>query len=634
MKDRPRRWPVFLFLLLHVSLTPIARADSRTGADYVDSLVRDALAQGLDREPVWHNLLHYKPYFGGVHSLIDDPRFFLSPRGKFEPRAELEATIRAFFAPPSTNVSSHAMCRFVARFHWLDEKLAINRDQLPVPACDTYRQVVDHLKPSGVTLIFPSAFMNGPASMFGHTLLLFESGSQNRLLARAVSYAAVTTETIGPFFAFAGMFGLYPGYFAYQPYYEKVSQYSDMGHRDVWEYELNMTPAEIERMMQHAFELQEIASRYFFFDENCSYNLYFLLDVARPSLKLSDDPSLFVIPIDTVKRMDHAGIIRAVNYRPSPASRMRVMSATLGDDLTKSAVNVAKGSVPVSNLVATVADKDQRIIALDLAAEYTKYLYAERRLPKDEYSKRLLEILRERSPLGKQEQDVAIETPARPDLGHGALRTGVSGGSADGDAYVGLHYRQAYHALTDHDDGFTPGAQIQFLNTDVRFNLEEDRLELRRFDIVDVFSIAPRDALFQPASWKFRAGLDQSGLEENDVAWNVNTGGGLATRAGRTGLAWFMVEADAQASDEYHADYGIGLGPALGLMGYATRNWKHVLQGKASYVGLGDDFWKSSLSWSQDYRLERDVSLGARIDHQWADTEETTTLEFRVNLYF
>jgi len=35
------------------------------------------------------------------------------------------------------------------------------------------------------------------------------------------------------------------------PYYLKVREYNDMENRDVWEYELNLSPEEIDRLLMH-----------------------------------------------------------------------------------------------------------------------------------------------------------------------------------------------------------------------------------------------------------------------------------------------------------------------------------------------------------------------------------------------
>lgn len=71
--------------------------------------------------------------------------------------------------------------------------------------------------------------------------------------------------------------------------------------RDIWEYRLNLNKEEVRNLMRHLWELQEIYSYYYFFNENCSYNLLFLLDVARPGNQLVQQFNHWVIPIDTIK---------------------------------------------------------------------------------------------------------------------------------------------------------------------------------------------------------------------------------------------------------------------------------------------------------------------------------------------
>lgn len=85
-------------------------------AGYADHLVREAERLNLDRDSYWHVLVHYRNTLFGVKSLVDDPKFFLAPDGRTNPRAELHATIRAFFDPPCER-PKHPVCRFVARYH-------------------------------------------------------------------------------------------------------------------------------------------------------------------------------------------------------------------------------------------------------------------------------------------------------------------------------------------------------------------------------------------------------------------------------------------------------------------------------------------------------------------------------------
>ena len=101
--------------------------------------------------------------------------------------------------------------------------------------------------------------------------------------------------------------GGYPGLFALMPYREKLSEYRSLENRDLWEYQLDLTPEETGRMVEHVWELKQIQFDYFFFDENCSYRLLELLQVARPSLDLTSQFPLTAIPTDTVKAVKQSG---------------------------------------------------------------------------------------------------------------------------------------------------------------------------------------------------------------------------------------------------------------------------------------------------------------------------------------
>ena len=64
----------------------------------VEEVIQKAQDLKLWEEPYWHTLVHYKPtFFGHYKSLVDDPEFFCAKNGKTNPRAELMATVRAFF---------------------------------------------------------------------------------------------------------------------------------------------------------------------------------------------------------------------------------------------------------------------------------------------------------------------------------------------------------------------------------------------------------------------------------------------------------------------------------------------------------------------------------------------------------
>lgn len=95
-----------------------------------------------------------------------------------------------------------------------------------------------------------------------------------------------------------------------------LQEYSDVDHRDIWEYPLNLTEPEIRSMMLHIHELDSIAFDYYF-DENCSYMLFFLRGGTTRKVMLSERVHRWLIPLDSIRMIHDQGMIAGVTYRPS-----------------------------------------------------------------------------------------------------------------------------------------------------------------------------------------------------------------------------------------------------------------------------------------------------------------------------
>lgn len=621
----------FLFLLLVSLPSASARAAG------VDDLVARAGASRLWTNRYWSTLVHYKPTLLGVESRIDDPKFFLAPDGKTDPRAEMLATIRAFFEPVGTNQRPHAIYRFPARLHWLKQELNWDGAGLPMQEAENFRRVHDLLNPTTAALIFPAAYLGSPASMFGHTMIVFDAPGKNRLLSQAMTYAALTGQGFGPLFALEGIFGFYKGYYSALPYYDKVEEYTAIGHRDVWEYELDFTPEEVEQMFRHAWELQDIFSYYYFFTENCSFNLFYLLDAARPSLDTASFSRPFVIPVDTVKYLDGQGLFRAKSYRPSQVSRIRWLAENVSEEHRHLALACARGRTNAADMAAAVTNREEKVRMLDLASEYTQFLYTDRQLDPKDYRPRFIQTLKTRAALGKGDDISAqVPVPAHPEDGHAPAKATIGVGLQNDDAFASLYLRPAYHGLLDNDTGYTRGAQIEFLNLEVRGYPGRDRFELQNVDLVEVLSLAPRDELFQPDSWRVKMGVTQSDRYEDQdrLMAHVNTAAGETWRTGKNGIWFATVEAEAQLGRDFDHDYAIGGGPSLGLVQSVTPWWKIIAQGRALFMGIGDDFWTHRYSIDQDFRLRRNLSIGLGASWQRVDENDQTEFVLRLNRYF
>ena len=281
------------------------------------------------RSKYWLRLLHYHSasFFRGPRSQIDGEGFFFSPIGFKDPEAELRASVEAFSKNNQIGkFKLHAQCAFPERYRFLKEALKLTIPDVPCPKVDDF---LSRFKAKSATLVFSSAYPNNPGSMFGHTFLRINSteGTDEKkldLLDYGISFAAAVGEDANPFaFLALGLTGGYRGQFSMLPYYAKVSEYINSESRDIWEYDLNISAEQTRRMILHAWELETNSYLdYYFFDENCAYELLALLEIARPDWDLLDFP-IYVIPAETIKKVTGIpGAVTRVKFRPSLRKKM------------------------------------------------------------------------------------------------------------------------------------------------------------------------------------------------------------------------------------------------------------------------------------------------------------------------
>ncbi len=589
---------ISFFIIFAVLLITIADLPRAWASDHLELLLDQARLKELHKKQYWHILLQYKKGFFCTKSLIDDPNFFLSPKGKTDPRAELEATIKTFFTKSLKN-EDVPICRYIARYTWLKQQLDIDPSEVTLLECEK----VDQVKPRTATLIFPTYYMNNPASMFGHTLLNIETEYADKLLTKSVNYAAVTQDTNGILFAFKGLFGFYKGYYSVQPYYKKIQQYSDISQRDIWEYRLNLMIPELENMVRQIRSLETIYADYFFFDENCSYNLLFLLESARPGANLTDKFSMWAIPIDTIKAVEKSGIIDSAVFRPSKASRIRHKISLLDEKSQNIALEITQGKITAESLADVDISNEKKIIILDLAADVIGYKYAKKKMKKTGYQETLLSVLKQRSKLGKRDVPYRPAPPPRPDKAHDSRRLDVGLGTDMDESFFEISFRPAFCDLLDTHYPYHQGSQIKFLDTRFRYYTSNDKLVLDSLDLIDIISISPRDKFFKPLSWKVQAGVYREIMSDGYDApvFRLGTGGGLAYHSKWLGLSYMFCEPEFQYGTDLEKNFALGGGISLGVVNNITKWWKYHLYARQIYFELGDGHRSGEVTMSQNF---------------------------------
>ncbi|ROV60691.1 DUF4105 domain-containing protein [Vibrio ponticus] len=576
----------------------------------------DALAQ----DPYWLKLGHYIPKtISGYKGTVDSEEFYLSPQGAKSPRSELKATIDALYNPDQS-IAKQKRCEYPARYTWLEAKQG-NRAQLDCPELETWREVLD---PEGMTLVFPTAFMNNPSSMFGHTLLRIDAKDQTRhkeLVAFAINFAAEPeTQDNAALYAIKGLVGSYPGRFTVMPYYRKVREYNDIESRDIWEYKLKLNEQEVERILLHLWEMQRAEFDYYFLDENCSYQLLALLELARDDLQLINNFPLHAIPSDTVEALNNANLLERPAYRESFGTRLLHQANEIDPELFDAAVRAKQGEFPSADQYS----EEQRAAILEFSYEWLNFELYDLGLERDPTAKRLTELLYQRSRIKVDSPFSEVPTPAiSPEKGHASARAGLGYQYSDYyGAMMTFEGRIAYHDLLDSQQGFIPGAKISFLDTQLSVD-EQGTSRLDRFYFIDAMALAPSNRVFDSLAWNARIGYDRMPNDGKlESRWFGQGGYGKAWGDAESLHFYGLLSAEVSGGELTDYDATLGGGLEAGMIYQLAENHRVGLQGQ--YLALvdsdADQNAKATANWH--WQIERNFALRSQVSYlHWGEEE-------------
>ena len=632
---------LLLFILLLAPASPVDAGEPPENS-YLVELINQGLQSKLASEREWHLLLHYrKDLFGGHTSEQDDPGFFMSPDGKTDPQAELDATLKQFFSKELVGRSRQpAQCAFIARYEWLRNQLRFDETRLPPMACERFERWFTDFEAQSITLIFPSAFLNNPASMFGHTLLRVDQRGQTdstRILAYTINYAADVPADAGMAYPIRGIFGGYSGYFSTIPYYLKVREYRDIENRDIWEYRLNFTEHQIRRFLMHAWELGNASFDYFFFKENCSYHLLALLDYADPALHLTDEFLFWTVPADTVRLIaSKPGLVSGIAYRPSRSNVIRRKRESLPLGERELAHRIAQELGELTSPAFVQLSLTKQAFLLDLASDYLRYRIDTTDEPPPELKERNRAVLTARSQLRIPSQEFTVVPFAKqPELGHKTSRASVGAGWRNNDTFEEVAVRAGYHDLLDPEIGYTPDAQIEFASVSLRHYNRADQTRIERATFANVLSLSPIDSVFHAPSWKINAGMNTIRFGSCQLCSNGVLNGGIGaameSRLAETGSRCSPSQRPRRTTAvPMKTDHRVGGGGTVGLLADLTERWKLMASGTYLRYALGDK--SDDFRWfvGQRYTLSQNWALRLEYNHRDHDND----VVFSVQAFF
>jgi hypothetical protein len=482
------RFLVFLFLF-----TVAPHAVWGFSLKQVASYKQTALEKHLAESPQWLKLGHYHKTWSGRYKSKILGKFFLSPLGSENPEAELLATIDQLFSSDK----NHLQCRYLGRMHWLKTVLPlVTTDLTPCPERDEWKK---KLGAKEVYIVFAAGDLTSPGSSFGHTFLRFhnpENTHEKELLDYGVNYAAMTGKEAGALYAMKGLFGFYPGNFSMLPYHEKIREYTNLEGRDLWEYKLKLSEEDVEFLIDHLLELDGSYEYYFFADENCSYQVLELLNLARPEMNLTREFSNFVIPLDTLRLLNDHGLLEDEKPRPSLQAEWRTRYAGLNLDQKKELREAVKDPKHFKFTENLSNKKKAEVLEASLSYFAIKEYREQKKFKDDRYALGV-----QRAQLGPITEPVNILPPASPLLSHRAMGAYFGYGAYDEKSYFSFKYRRAFHDLLSDDTGLSPFIHLEVLSLEFRYFITDKNLDLTHFTFLNILSTSPTNILDHPLSW-------------------------------------------------------------------------------------------------------------------------------------
>jgi hypothetical protein len=564
-----------------------------------------------ETEKQWHRLMHYVPHYGGFKSEVDGKEFFFAPDGAKNPEAELRASAAAFHTDKIIGrLKLTHQCAFPERFRFFHEVLKL---EYKVVECPKFKEFVDQFhNPTGITLIFSSAYPNNPASMFGHTFLKFQSPRKNKLVDTGVNFAAFTPDGANLLaFMYMGVTGGYPGMWSMEPYFQKVNEYINSESRDIWEYDINLSQLETLHLLGHLWEL-EVNSyfAYYFFDENCSYQILRAIEAIKLDWNLSKFP-IFVIPGETIKKLtDIPGAVTDVRYRPSLyhqlENRYRSLSPKDREDFWH-----LRRSEPTEG-----TPSPESFDGALLSFMYTRAKGKGRLSEKDQAGEnRALDLRRQISDTAKPVEPTRLQLSSRPDKGHDASSIHVSGvwlkGMDSNHAELGgrIKARSSYHDLMAHDVGYSPFSEIEFPWITGQWYRNSFRLEeLGAFSTTSLFPLSDFD---RRISWRLHLDMARErGAEcQNCLIPGLENGAGV-TLGGESTRFYALALLRWEAHHDLHNGYRFRPVAELGTIWRVSDAYKTRLVSRTLWnIRPGPQQRSFEFSWDHSLAISQNQEL-------------------------
>ncbi|MGL1901202.1 MAG: DUF4105 domain-containing protein [Fibrobacterales bacterium] len=597
------------------------------GIDPVNSYLNRAHELDLSNHPDWHKLIHYSMNGSEYTSEIDDPAFFLSAKGKKSPEDELNATLLAFFAPHSRDSIStekgnvHPLVQYPARYRFLNTNLGFDIRHLPDVDAAPFKKWLKVLSPNALSLVFSSAYMNNPSSMVGHLFLKVTSDvidpGGGSPMEYGIDFSADVGTAPGIAYIYKGIFGYYKGQFHLYNYKTFIDRYLNMEQRDLWEYKLKLSNDQLIYLFEHLWEIAGSWKDYYFFTENCAYNILALLQVTQPQRNYTEHKNWVSTPIEAIQILLADSIVSEIVPMRSHFSNLESAIDTMSEQ--KNALLELYTSNEGALYQKTLALDAELAVApyiLDNVIQLLTHTYKDE--PQNPHLFQLM-VLRQRLPFSSSLHEEQTVVEGYPHQAHDPSR--ISAGYFNfRDQHAALfEYRFGIHDVNARHYGFLRGSQIQVgqIQLAVPLHYSEqwyDAIQLRLFRPFQIQSLVNFNVYTQQLSWRIDSKVTQPlyVTRSHHYVFDIEMGGGISTF-----IHSALVFALAEVKGEYDFHFSrFGLGPQLrtGLVLPFGQDFSLLIEPSVYYNVLYSGIYTIESRSEMRYSLNRDIELRLSVE--------------------
>ena len=569
------------------------------------------LLSTLSQAPQWLTLLGYSDR---QSSDVLQDEFFLAESGRYDPAAELQAALTAF-ERESEVLTGDALCRFPARFLWLQKQGVISGNPDLRALCPEYAEYLQDQHAESVSIVFASGYLGNPASYYGHLLVRVNSALGKKPLEdMAANYgAAIPPGDNLLVYITKGIFGGYESRFMFKKYYYFLHTYSDDENRDFWEYTLNLSPEETSLVLAHLWELREFTHNYFFLDKNCASRVAELLDLVTDE-RLSRDDVLWEIPQSVLQRMTDARVggqplIRTVQYQPSRQHQFQSRYFSLPSESRKYVNRMVEDPSEMHSDAFQGQDDSLKTGVVDTLLDYYRYSLPPESLgTSPEYRTALAE--RYRLPVAAAGYKEIKPQPPEQGRKPSYISAGLSHDQRN-DTGLMLRLRPAYYDELDSSAGHIAGGALSM--ADVQIQVNKQGLVLDDLTLVDIRRPQSRNTELpgdEDFAWSLHAGFTRP---VGDCDACLSSDFSVARGVSRWWLDERLVMTASIKGGYYDTELhwaGIFAGPELSARLIASPSWsvsseilqRYFVDGRSRISG------RATLRWAtrdnQDLRLQ------------------------------